>query len=129
MVRGTTENSSAILPAHLTVRSDPEEIQVSEKAQITFTLSDPEGNPLAGEPVQIFFSEDGFTWLMEWRRECDYPFRWNRCDDRHSKSPGIPLLSGGCMMDQSSSVQPTQGFWHSLSPGPKTRQINNSSSK
>ncbi|HWQ64615.1 MAG TPA: hypothetical protein VN429_09385 [Methanospirillum sp.] len=64
VVRGQTETNSSILPAVLTVKSEPPEVQVNEKALITFTLSDPDGNPLAEEPVQMYFSEDGFTWFM-----------------------------------------------------------------
>lgn len=64
VVRGQTETNSSILSAVLTVKSEPPEVQVNEKALITFTLSDPDGNPLAEEPVQMYFSEDGFTWFM-----------------------------------------------------------------
>ena len=64
VVKGQAETSTAILPAQLTAKSDPPEVQVNEKAQITFTLSDPDGNPLAEEPVKMYFSEDGFTWFM-----------------------------------------------------------------
>jgi len=64
VVKGQAETSTAILPAQLSVKSDPPEVQVNEKAQITFTLSDPDGNPLAEEPVKMYFSEDGFTWFM-----------------------------------------------------------------
>ncbi len=64
VVKGQAENSSSVLPAQLTAKSDPAEVQVNEKAQITFTLSDPDGNPLADEPVKMYFSEDGFTWFM-----------------------------------------------------------------
>ncbi|MDD1729908.1 MAG: hypothetical protein LUQ50_12665 [Methanospirillum sp.] len=63
-VRGPVDINASQLSAILTVRSEPEEIQVHEKATITFTLSDPDGNPLAGEPVKMYFSEDGFTWYM-----------------------------------------------------------------
>lgn len=63
VVKGQSETSTSILPAQLTAKSDPPEVKVNEKAQITFTLSDPDGNPLAEEPVKMYFSEDGFTWF------------------------------------------------------------------
>lgn len=64
VVRGQTETNTTLLSAVLTVKSEPSEVQVNEKALITFTLSDPDGNPLAEEPVTMYFSEDGFTWFM-----------------------------------------------------------------
>jgi hypothetical protein len=63
-VRGQTENKSLKLPAEFTVKSEPSEVRVNEKALITFTLTDPDGNPLAEEPVKMYFSEDGFNWFM-----------------------------------------------------------------
>lgn len=63
-VRNETEPSPGILPAYLYGYSTPDKVRVGEQASIIFELSDPDGEPLADEPIQIFFSDDGFTWFM-----------------------------------------------------------------
>jgi len=63
-VRNETEPSPGILPADLYGYSSPDQVRVGEQASIIFELSDPDGEPLADEPIQIFFSDDGFTWFM-----------------------------------------------------------------
>ncbi len=63
-VRGDSTNSSTILPAIVTAESNPSEVTINNQAIITFTLSDLTGIPLAGEPLRLYFSEDGFTWFM-----------------------------------------------------------------
>lgn len=63
-VRDPESTNSSVMPARLTGEIDPPTVAVSQQAQITFALSDPQGSPLAGEPVTMFFSEDGFTWFM-----------------------------------------------------------------
>ncbi len=63
-VRKETEPAPGILPADLYGYSYPDQVRVGEQAAVTFELSDPSGGPLAYEPIQIFFSDDGFTWFM-----------------------------------------------------------------
>lgn len=63
-VRNETETIPSVLPVFLDGFSVPDEVRVMEPAMITFQLSDPTGIPLPYEPIQVFFSEDGFTWFM-----------------------------------------------------------------
>lgn len=48
----------------LLVSARPPVIQMNETTQILISLLDQTGNAIAGEPVLIYFSEDGFTWFM-----------------------------------------------------------------
>ncbi|MFH0968844.1 MAG: hypothetical protein V1862_14290 [Methanobacteriota archaeon] len=63
-VRGDEINTSSILPTTMTAHSNPSEVIVNDQAVVTFTLTDLTGIPLAGEPLHLYFSEDGFTWYM-----------------------------------------------------------------
>jgi hypothetical protein len=64
IVREPETEQDPVMETSLTGRADPPEVRIGEQAEITFTLSDQEGTPLAGEPVTILFSDDGFTWFM-----------------------------------------------------------------
>lgn len=63
-VRGDPISGSSILPTRVTAESNLSEVTVNNQTLITFTLSDLTGTPLSGEPLRLYFSEDGFTWYM-----------------------------------------------------------------
>jgi hypothetical protein len=63
-VRDDTVTLPSVLPTKVTGVIIPIEVQVDEQAEIIFTLTDYEGNPLSQQPLQVFFSQDGFTWYM-----------------------------------------------------------------
>ncbi len=56
-------NETSLAP-QITGQVSPSEVSIGQQAQVTFTLTDPSGFPMAGELVTMLFSEDGFTWFM-----------------------------------------------------------------
>lgn len=62
--RDSSKVTSGKLFSDLIVSSSPDVVSIGEQSDIIFNLTDSGGNPLIGESLNLFFSMDGFTWLM-----------------------------------------------------------------
>ena len=63
-VRNESEPVSSLLAPSLQISGSPVSVRVGEPVTITVTLTGPDGIPIAGAPLLILFSTDGFTWYM-----------------------------------------------------------------